>query len=93
MSKPYVGDTGTLIQLDVGQSLAGAISVAIEARKPTGAVVVWPGTVVSTTKVQYVTLFDTLDIPGLWKLQAKVVLPSGTWLGESAAMTVYGKWH
>ena len=35
------------------------------------------------------TLADTLNIKGTWKLQAKVTLPSGMWLGETADLTVY----
>jgi len=89
MSKTYVGDTGTLIQLDVGQSLAGAISVSIEAQRPDGTAVSWAGTVVDTTKVQFTTLAGTFNMGGNWKLQAKVVLPSGAWLGELAELTVY----
>ncbi len=89
MSKVYVGDTGTVIQLDTGQNLTTATAVSIEASKPNGAVVSWAGVVVSATKVEFVTGPTTLDISGKWVLQAKVVLPSGTWRGESANMTVY----
>jgi hypothetical protein len=90
MTKTYVGDTGTAIVLDTGQSLAGASSVSILARKPDGATdVTWTGTVVETTKVQFSTLAGTLDMAGEWRLQARVVLPSGTWLGETVGLTVY----
>ena len=90
MTKTYIGDTGTAIVLDTGQPLAGASSVSILARKPNGSTeVTWAGSVVETTKVQFQTLADTLDMAGEWKLQARVVLPSGTWLGETAALTVY----
>lgn len=89
MSKVYVGDTGTAIVLDVGQSLAGALAVSVEAQKPNGEAVSWTGAVFESTKVRFVTQAGSLDAPGVWRLQARVVLPSGTWLGEMAKLTVY----
>lgn len=90
MSKVYVGDTGTLIELDTGVSLAGATVLEIKARKPDGTVATWPATA-SATKLQYTTLADTLDQAGTWKLQASVTLPSGKWLGETAFVRVYAQ--
>jgi hypothetical protein len=89
MTKVYVGDTGTALVLDTGQSLAGASSVTIEARTPTGAVVTLTGAVVESTKIRFISLANTFDRPGEWRLQAKAVLPSGTWLGETVSLTVY----
>jgi hypothetical protein len=30
-------------------------------------------------KINYVILVDDLDLVGLWKMQAKVITPAGTW--------------
>lgn len=30
-----------------------------------------------------------LDLPGEWAMQAKVTMPSGSWLGEVALLRVY----
>ena len=84
-----MGDTGTELVLDTGQSLAGATAVTVEARKPDGSAVSWTGAVFESTKVRFVSLAGSFDQSGDWRLQAKVVLPSGTWLGESAALKVY----
>ena len=63
---------------------------SFQACKPNGSTeVTWVATVVESTKVQFVTLADSLDMAGEWKLQARVVLPSGTWLGETVRLTVY----
>lgn len=92
MTKVYVGDIGTLLQLDTGQPLSGATSVSIEVRKmATGVEVSLPGVVVSSTKVQVTSVADTFDVAGEWLLQAKVVLPSGTWLGETVPLRIYPK--
>lgn len=89
MSTVFVGDTGTALVLDTGQNLASATSVSIEAKKPSGTAVSWTGAVFESTKVRFVTLAGTFDEPGLWRLQARVVLPSGTWRGESVLLRVY----
>ena len=90
MTKTYTGDIGTAIVLDTGQSLAGAVSVSIEARKPDGATLAsWTASVVESTKVQFTSIAGTFDAAGEYKLQAKVTLPSGTWLGETVGLTVH----
>jgi hypothetical protein len=89
MSKVYVGDTGTAIELDVGVSLAGATAQSIEARRPDGTTVSWAASVFETTKLRFITTNSTLDMAGDWKLQARVTLPSGTWSGEVVKLTVF----
>lgn len=89
MSKVYVGDTGTAIVLDCGQDVSSATARAIEVRKPDGALTSWAATAGGSTEIRYLTLSNTLDMPGDWTLQAKVTLPSGMWLGETVVLRVY----
>ena len=89
MSKVYVGDTGTAIVLDTLQDISTASLAAIEVRKPNGVLLTWTGAVYETTKVRFITLSDTLDLPGEWAMQARVTMPSGSWLGEVALLRVY----
>lgn len=88
MSKVYIGDTGTLIELNTGVSLVGATVLEIKARKPSGTMVTWTATA-STTNLQFTTLADTLDQSGIWLLQASVTLPSGKWSGETVELKVH----
>lgn len=89
MSKVYVGGVGTLLELETGQDLTGYTSATIEVRKlATGADVSLAATV-SGTKVRHTSVLSTFDVAGEWLLQAKVVLPSGTWRGETAQLTIY----
>ncbi len=91
MSKVYVGDTGTAIVLDTLQDITAASLAAIEVRKPNGTLLTWTGAVYETTKVRFVTLAETLDVPGEWAMQAKVTTPGGSWLGEVARLQVYAR--
>jgi hypothetical protein len=88
MSKVYVGDTGTLVELDTGADLSTATLVNVKAKKPDGTAVTWVATVSGTT-VRYTTLTADFDQHGGWTLQAYVEMPTGRWTGEAAALTVY----
>ena len=87
--KLYIEDTGTAIILECGQDISGATARSIEVRKPSGTIVSWPAVASGTTAIRFDTLITTLDEPGVWYLQAKVTLPTGTWRGETASVTVY----
>lgn len=88
MTKTYVGDTGTVIELDTGVSLAGASALSIEAAKPGGTTVSWTATATGTS-VSYTTQAGDLDTAGWWVLQARATIGSGTWLGESVRFKVW----
>ena len=87
-TKTYIGDTGTVVELDTGVSLAGATALTIEAAKPDGTTASWTGSA-SGTSIAFTSLDGTFDVAGRWLLQAKAVLPSGTWRGETVQMVVY----
>ena len=88
MNKVYVGDTGTLIKLDTGVSLVGATALSIMVKKPGGATLTWTATA-SGNHLVYTTLAGDLNIPGTWKLQASITLPSGKWTGETALLQIF----
>jgi hypothetical protein len=90
IEKLYVGDTGTVIALDCGQDVSAATARTIEAQKPNGTTVTWAAVASGTNAISFTTLADSLDVPGKWKLQAKITLPGGgPYRGRTAAMTVY----
>lgn len=87
--KVYVGDTGTAIILECGQDISAATALSIEVRKPDGTLTSWAATLSGTTAIRYTTLSNTLDQSGVWKLQAKVTLPTGQWRGATANLQVF----
>jgi hypothetical protein len=92
MSKVYQGDTGTRITLDCGTDISTATSRQILARKPDGTSATWAASASGTTSLFFDTLSNTLDMPGVWNLQARVSIGSGVWLGETVELKVYGPW-
>lgn len=88
MSKIYVGDIGIAIRLDTKQNVSSASVKKIKYKKPNGDEGEWDATVVSNTKLQYITESGVLDKAGSWLLQAYVVLTGWTGLGDTATLTV-----
>lgn len=93
MTKTYVGDIDTAIDLDTEIDLTSATLLKIKALKPDGTEVEWTATLSGTTVVRYRTVADDLDQEGTWRLQALVTIGAGTWSGETAKLKVYPEYH
>ena len=90
MSKTYVGDTGTVITLDCGTSVATATVRKINYTKPSGVTGSWTAAASGTDAIAYTTTTAAdLDLAGIWKLQAEITTSGGKWLGEMVELTVY----
>lgn len=78
--KYYVGDVGTDVIVNCGQSIVGATDTTIEIEKPDGSKVSWVAEVYNSNYLKYVIKADDWDIPGIYKAQAKLTL--GAWSGK-----------
>jgi len=84
----YVGEVGTVIEVDTEADLSLADYVAVRIKKPDETTVELAGTVTETTKIR-ATLFD-LELAGTYRVQSYVELPTpweGT--GKTATFRVY----
>ncbi len=83
----HVNDIGTVFEItlkdcDVVVNISSATTKQIIFQKPDQSVII--KTAQFTTdgtdgKIRYTTVDGDLDLQGPWKIQAKVVLPTGTW--------------
>lgn len=87
MGIPHVGDIGTLISLDVGESIATATVAKLVVKKPSGATVVWVGSP-NATAIEYTVIASDLDEEGDWTVQGYVEMPSWSGYSTVATMTV-----
>lgn len=93
----HVGDIGTafcvaLEDCDGIVSLVGASNIEYTMTKPDGSSVVKTATLFTDGtdgKVVYNTVAGDLDQVGIWKLQVKVTLPTGTWNSNIEKFRVY----
>ncbi len=89
MRKLYVSDEGTTFDLDVGQDVSDATTLQIKVKKPSGSTATWTAELVGTSVLRYVLETNDINVEGVWSAQARVVTPSGTWLGETVKFRVY----
>lgn len=89
MSKVYTSDVGTRLLLDTLFDISTGSAFAITWEDPNGLTGSWTATLSGTTKVQYITVAGNLGVAGLWKLQAFVIIGTGSWYGESVTLAVY----
>jgi len=78
--KVYIGDVGTVIDVDCGESISGATSCALSVLKPNGARVEWSATIHGTSVLRHIVVAGDLDVAGTYRLQPMLTL--GTWAGR-----------
>lgn len=89
MSASYKLDIGTIISLNAGAVITGAIPVSIEVKKPSGAVASWSGAIGADTRsVEHVIASGDFNESGDFILQAKVTLNGGTFYGKSVVYKI-----
>ena len=89
--KIHVGDIGTVIRINLAESLAALSNQVINIQKPDGSEVIWAGTI-DGQLITYTTVANDLDIPGRWIAQAYGQFNGGIdWrgLGDSVAFFVH----
>jgi hypothetical protein len=93
MSKVYVDDLGTLIQLDVGEDINTASTIEIKVKEPDGTEVTWSATESSgdSNVIEHTIVAEDIDQPGSYLLQAHIVLGTWTGVGETAQLQVHEK--
>lgn len=88
-NKIYVGDIGTVITLDTNETISNATTTDIKVKKGDGTVTTWSGSLSGTDSVEYTVIDGDLSCSGVYKIQAYVVMPDWSGLGETAEFTVY----
>lgn len=88
-NKVYVGDIGTIITLDTNETISNATTTDIEVKKGDGTTTTWTGSLSGTDSVTYTVVDGDLSCSGVYKVQAYVVMPGWSGLGETAEFTVH----
>lgn len=95
MSKIYVGDIGTVFDLNsdpnaTGVNLTG-YTLAVLFKKPNGIGIERTAALksASTTIVRYTTIVNDIDVAGTWSVQIRVSNSGNIWYGETNSFVVY----
>ena len=95
MSKIYVGDVGTVFDLNADPNSTGldltGYTLKVEFLKPNGSSIERTAALkpASTSIVRYTIVSGDLDTAGTWYVQIKATLGGNTWSGETDSFTVY----
>lgn len=81
-------DIGTVIRVDCGVDISAGTVFRLYHKKPGGSTGFYAGALYQTQHIEYITIADDIDEHGVWLIQAYVQLPSGTWRGDTAHITV-----
>jgi hypothetical protein len=75
----WVGDIGTVFEIDVGEDISTATTKQIYFKKPNGATLTKTATFTTDGtdgKIEYTTVADDIDVAGTWQIQGRLVFGS-----------------
>ena len=93
MGRVYVGDIGTIIEIDMQQDISTATSVALYVKKPDTTEVTWTPTVYNNNYLRYTLVSGDVDIAGVYKIQPYVEFTDWKGMGNTVEFTVYEKYQ
>lgn len=81
MGKVYVGDVGTIIEIDMGEDISTATNLKLIVQKPNMTEVEWIPTIYGTNYLRYKTVANDLNTDGRYMINP--VLTLGEWSGSA----------
>lgn len=90
--KPYVGDIGTLIEVETGVDLSVVATLEIRVVKPNGTTDEWTATKSSSNDsiAQYTIIADDFNVAGTWTGQIYVSFDAdNTWFGRTFSFELF----
>jgi hypothetical protein len=87
--KVYVGDIGTIIEIDMQENISTATELKLKVRKPDGTQVEWTPSIYGTNYLRYTLQVGDLDMAGTYALQPYMTIGTWTGRGDTVSFTVY----
>jgi hypothetical protein len=88
--KVYIGDVGTIVDVDCGESLIGATGQLLKVRKPNGAEVSWAASI-SANSLKHTAISGDFDLVGTYLIQPYLTITGWTGHGLTVSLEVYGR--
>jgi hypothetical protein len=89
--KIYVGDIGTVIDLDCGVDITSATDQKIKVKKPDDTEEDWTASIQGTDTLRHVVTSGEFDQAGRYYFQAYIASPTWTGKGETVEKEVFAK--
>ena len=89
-NKPYIGDIGTIIEIDMGEDISFASLVELHVKKSgSGALAKWVGTIYNNNFIRYTTIEGDFDQSGVYLINPYIEIGSWKGYGELALSKEY----
>lgn len=89
MDKVYVGDIGTIIEVDCDEDISTATGYKLVVRKPDGTRADWTASIYGTTALRHTTVAGDLSVAGIYRVQPYMTLDSWTGRGKTVEFEVF----
>jgi hypothetical protein len=95
---PKINSIGVKFKIDIGEDITLATTKNLIFLKPDGSIVTMAGTIEDLVYLTYETVLAAdgttlLDQAGLWRVTAKIVLPTFTGYGDACEFFVEGEFE
>lgn len=90
--KVYIGDVGTVIDVDCGESIVTATGQVLKVRKPNGTEVSWSASI-STNSLRHTAIVGDLDLVGTYMIQPYLTITGWTGHGKTVQFEVFARWR
>jgi len=87
--KVYVGDIGTIIEIDMQENISTATDQRLDIKKPDGTETVWTVTIYNSTYLRHTIATLELDLKGVYHIQPYMKIGTWTGRGNTVNLTVH----
>lgn len=92
--KVFIGDVGTLVEIDMQDSMTGATDLSFYVRKPDGTDHIWtPISINNITFLRYTAQAGDWDQEGIFRIHPHLTVGSWTGLGNPVEIEVYREYE
>ena len=88
MANIYAGDVGTVISIDVVETITGIAGQSIKVLKPGGTTATWTAELDGTTAIKHTLEAGDVTAAGVYRLQPYIQNLDG-WTGHGATVLLY----
>lgn len=92
-NKVYVGDIGTIIEVNMQEDISSATVTQLNIKKPGGIEVTWDGEIYNNNFIRYTITDGDLDVSGLYQVAPYIEIGNWKGLGEGSKFLVWEKYQ
>lgn len=87
--KVYIGDVGTVIELDMQEDISSSTSITFRVKKPDDSIVTWVPSIYGTDYLRYTLVADDIDLSGIYYVQPHMTLGGWVGYGKTVKLEIY----